>query len=81
GMTQFLTKAQGMPKHIEAALVQTTRNFIWNDSRSPPINIEQLHQPIDAGGIDLLDIKSRNEAIEITWVKAYLNMSPSRPTW
>ncbi|KAG2050450.1 hypothetical protein BDR06DRAFT_843239, partial [Suillus hirtellus] len=66
GMTQFLAKAQGMPKHIEAALVKTTRNFIWNDARSPPINLEQLYQPREAGGINLLDIKSRNEAIEIT---------------
>ncbi|KAG1818840.1 hypothetical protein EV424DRAFT_1323668 [Suillus variegatus] len=70
-----------MPKHIESALVKTTRNFIWNEARSPPINLEQLYQPKEAGGINLLDIKSRNEAIEITWVKAYLNISPTRPTW
>ncbi|KAG0700960.1 hypothetical protein DFH29DRAFT_806953 [Suillus ampliporus] len=80
-MTQFLAKAQGMPKHIESALIKTTRNFIWNNTRSPPINLEQLYQPKETGGINLLDIKSRNEAIEITWVKSYLNISPTRPTW
>jgi hypothetical protein len=80
-MTQFLTKAQGMPTHIESVLIETTRNFIWNDARSPPINLEQLYQPKETRGIDLLDIKSRNEAIEITWVKSYLNISLSWPTW
>ncbi|KAG2104741.1 uncharacterized protein F5147DRAFT_579826 [Suillus discolor] len=81
GMMQFLAKAQGMPKHIEAALVKTTRNFIWNDARSPPMNLEQLYQPKETRGINLLDIKSRNEAIKMTWVKSYLNISPTRPTW
>jgi hypothetical protein len=81
GMTQFLTKAQGVPKHIESALIKTTRDFIWNNSHTPPISMEQLYRTKEEGGINLLDIKSRNQAIEITWVKAYLNLSPSRPTW
>ncbi|KAG2748706.1 hypothetical protein P692DRAFT_20709402, partial [Suillus brevipes Sb2] len=45
GMTQFLTKAQGMPKNIEAALTKMIRNFIWDDKRSPPISLEQLQRP------------------------------------
>jgi hypothetical protein len=70
-----------MPKHIESALIKTTRDFIWNNSHTPPISMEQLYCTKEEGGINLLDIKSRNEAIKITWVKAYLNLSPSRPTW
>ncbi|KIM70405.1 hypothetical protein SCLCIDRAFT_58450, partial [Scleroderma citrinum Foug A] len=30
GMTQFLMKAQSMPKEIESALVSTIREFIWD---------------------------------------------------
>src|SRR5579864_7635277 len=33
------------------------------------------------GGLNLLDIKSRSEAIEIMWLKAYLNFSPRRQPW
>jgi len=33
------------------------------------------------GGRAVLDIVSRNEAIALTWVKAYLDLSPDRPTW
>jgi len=81
GMTQFLTKAQGMPKSIETALTKIIRGFIWDDAQTPPINLEQLQYTKTEGGIGLLDIKSRNEAIEITWIKAYLDLSPSRPAW
>jgi hypothetical protein len=81
GMTQFLTKAQGMPKNIESALTKMIRNFIWDDKRSPPISLEQLQRLKENGGINLLDIESRNEAIEVMWIKPYLDLSPSRPDW
>jgi hypothetical protein len=29
----------------------------------------------------LLDIKARNDAIDIVWLKAYLDISPKCPTW
>ncbi|KAG2335301.1 hypothetical protein BDR05DRAFT_837851, partial [Suillus weaverae] len=78
---QFLTKAQGMPKSIESALIKMIRNFIWNDARTSSINLEQMYKKKEEGGINPLDIKSRNEAIEIIWVKSYLDLSKSRPTW
>ncbi|KAJ8587400.1 hypothetical protein M405DRAFT_852875 [Rhizopogon salebrosus TDB-379] len=33
GMTQFLTKAQGMPTHVENSLTKSIRNFIWDNAR------------------------------------------------
>jgi hypothetical protein len=70
GCTQFLTQAQGMPKHIEDTLVKITRNFIWDDSTVPRIALGYLYYPIKEGGLNLLDIRARNEAIEIIWLKA-----------
>ena len=81
GHTQFLTKAQGMPPEIENALTKITRDFLWGDDSSPRIALDTLYRPIEEGGLNLLDIKARNEAIEITWLKAYLSPAPSRPTW
>ncbi|KAG2336852.1 hypothetical protein BDR05DRAFT_978681 [Suillus weaverae] len=49
GITQFLTKAQGMPRNIESALIKTIRNFIWDDTKSPPINLEQLYRTKEEG--------------------------------
>ena len=40
-----------------------------------------LRRPIHEGGLNILDVRSRNEAIEIVWLKAYLNFSPSRQQW
>ena len=36
---------------------------------------------MEEGGLNLLDITSRNEVIEIIWLKAYLNISLTRPKW
>ena len=81
GYTQFLTMAQGMPKHIESAFVRIIRNFMWNDSTNPRIALETLYRPVDEGGLNLLDLTSRNEAIEIMWLKTYLTPPPNRPAW
>lgn len=81
GLTQFLTKAQGMPSHVEAAFTKMIRKFMWEGDSSPRIALEILQKPIEEGGLNLLDLKARNEAIEIMWLKAYLDFSPSRPIW
>jgi hypothetical protein len=78
---QFLTKAQGMPKPIANVLTMMTRNFIWDDKRSPPISLERLQRPCSEGGIHLLDLHARNVAINTTWLSSYLELSNSRPTW
>ena len=33
------------------------------------------------GGLDLLDLEIRNEAIDIMWLKTYLDFSLKRPEW
>jgi hypothetical protein len=80
-LTQFLTKAQGMPKRIEDALIKITRDFIWDDSTRPRIAMETLYRPTEEGGLNLLDISARNKAIEIIWLKTYLEPPPKRPLW
>jgi hypothetical protein len=81
GHTQFLTKAQGMPTHIEDAIIKIIRDYIWDNDIHPRIGLEHLYKPLNKGGLNLLDIKTRNEAIEIVWLKDYLNLTPSRQMW
>ncbi|KZT20341.1 hypothetical protein NEOLEDRAFT_1038830, partial [Neolentinus lepideus HHB14362 ss-1] len=69
GMSQYLAKVQGMPHNIESALEKLTRSFIWTNTSHPPISLEQLYKDRSQGGINLLDIRSRNEAIELTWLR------------
>ena len=81
GHTQFLTQAQGMPNDIEDILSKILKDFMWDDDSSPCIANKTLTKPITMGGLDLLDLEARNDAINIMWLKAYLNFSPTRPEW
>lgn len=81
GHTQFLTKAQGMPTKIEETISKMITKFIWQDDSSPRIAIDTLQRPLEEGGLNLPNIKHRNEAIEIMWLKEYLNFSHNRQPW
>ncbi|KII84251.1 hypothetical protein PLICRDRAFT_80310, partial [Plicaturopsis crispa FD-325 SS-3] len=48
GMTQYLTKVQDMPEHIEKTLEKTIRDFMANGSR-PLVGISTLQKPITDG--------------------------------
>ena len=58
GYTQFLTKAQGMPPHIETTLTKTILNFMWEDDSSPRIALELLQKLTEKGGVNLLDLRA-----------------------
>jgi hypothetical protein len=80
GMTQYLAKVQSMPKQVEESLTKTIRNFMWED-RKPPVNMSTLSLPVAQGGIKLLNLKIRNQAIDVMWLRSYLNLGPKRPKW
>ena len=81
GRTQFLTRAQSMPNDIEAEIQQLALNFVWNGDKHPVVNRETLYRKIEQGGLNLLDLKARNEAIDLVGLKEYLTTGPSRPKW
>ena len=81
GLTQFLAMAQGMPEHIETAITQMTRDFIWDNDTALRMTLEHLEKPIEEGGLNILNIKACNKAIEIMWLKLYLEISLSHPAW
>ncbi|KAA1469622.1 hypothetical protein DENSPDRAFT_773523, partial [Dentipellis sp. KUC8613] len=81
GSTQFLTQVNGMPKHIESAILTDIKHFLWPNRRSAAISLDTLYLPVKDGGIGLLDLQACNEATDIIWLKSYLDLSPSRPAW
>lgn len=80
GQTQYMSNVQGTPDSVEKEIIKIIRNFAWDDKRAS-INLQMLYQPIDKGGLGFLDIQSRNEAINIMWLKRYLTFGDDRPTW
>ena len=81
GMTQYLTKVQGMPKEVENKLIKLTRTFMWKSEAIPPINSKTLNLPHKKGGKKVLDITARNKAIQLMWLKSYLTDQVTRPNW
>ncbi len=81
GMTQFLTTVQRMPEVILRRLNKIIRGYLWDDRHTPPVSMDHTYLPVARGGLGLLDLKTRNEAIDIMWLKAYLDFSDARPTW
>jgi ribonuclease HI len=82
GMTQFLTKAQGMPPMITKRLITITQGFLWNGKKTPPgLSLQQLMKRHQEGGISLLNIEARNQAIDLTWLNSYIDRSTKRPLW
>ncbi|KAI9058073.1 hypothetical protein FKP32DRAFT_1554640, partial [Trametes sanguinea] len=77
--TQFLTTAQGMPDEIRDKLDSIISDFIWSDSPKPLIKKALLYEPIAKGGIGLLDLKARNDAITAMALKTYLRIGVDRP--
>ena len=56
-------------------LVRILRKYLWNDRIVPPISMEYAYADRDRGGLGILDIESRNEAIDLTWARTYLQES------
>lgn len=79
--TQFLAKAQTMPEPIEKKLTKLIAGFVWNGDAHPRISRETLCKKIEDGGINLLCIKTRNEAIDVMWLKEYMKLGRERPRW
>ena len=81
GVTQYLTKVQGMPKDVEVELNKQIRKFMWNYENFDTVNKAQMYATHKNRGKKLLDIEARNKAIHLTWLKTYLNLGPDRATW
>ena len=80
GCTQYLTYVQGMPPNVKKRLSKLISDFTWDNRSSHPINLPTLDKPLNEGGLKLLNLKARNEAIELQKVRSYLNFE-QRPTW
>lgn len=80
GRTQYLAKAQGMPKSAEKRINKIMSDFIWKSTRAQ-IAMKQITQPLRNGGRKILDIKQRNMAIAATDLQSYLRLNDYRPKW
>ncbi|TBU34078.1 hypothetical protein BD309DRAFT_988302 [Dichomitus squalens] len=81
GMSQFLADVQRMPGSVVKRLTKIMRNFIWDDRANTPVALPYLYQKPEEGGLSLLDLEARNDAVTVMWLKSYLDFGPNRPAW
>jgi ribonuclease HI len=70
-----------MPPQIVTALNKIINDFLWDDGHGPRIALEYLQLPKKQGGLNILDLQTRNEAIDLMWLKTYLNFALNRQPW
>jgi hypothetical protein len=73
-------RAQGMPPSIRNKSLKRYIPFSGKRMHMPKLP-KKCYDTIADEGINLLNLHSRNKAINVMWLKDYLNMSPIRPTW
>ncbi len=81
GMTQFFTTVQRMPEIILKRLTKIIRGYLWDERCNTPVGMEHVYLPVSLGGLGILDLSSRSDAVDIMWLKAYMDCSENRPTW
>jgi hypothetical protein len=81
-MTEYLTQVNGMPEKVLKHLQKAQSEFMWGGAKSSPVQQDRLMAPIAEGGKNLLDLKARNDAIQLMQLKSYLELDPiQRATW
>jgi hypothetical protein len=75
--SQYLTQVNGMPPVVLKHLLQSQREFV-NGSRSTLIAKDTLMAPREEGGLGLLDIEARNDAILLVKAAALAETDPEK---
>ncbi len=81
GTTQFLTMVQRMPNAIVMRLNKVIRGYLWDDRVNTPVGMKHVYLPVSKGGLGMIDLEARNEAIDVMWLKMYLDFGEDRPMW
>jgi len=70
----------GMPKDIEKRMEKQMKAFLW-DNKKATMNWKEASQPREIGELNMPNIKTRIEVIQIMWLKKYLAPKCERPNW
>jgi len=77
----FLAAVNGMPDHIEREITKTMKDFIWNGNQRGLMRLDYTAETREKGGLGIPDLKTRMKAIDIMWLKKFLDTPEKRPTW
>ncbi|KAJ7059507.1 hypothetical protein C8F01DRAFT_989294, partial [Mycena amicta] len=72
-MTQYRAQTDTMPEDVEKRLTKVISDFM-NEGKGPLIARAVLEAPIAMGGKKVVNLKARNQAINIMKLKTYLDL-------
>ena len=62
--TQYLAQVNGMPKAVLKHILNSQREFM-NNGKSSMVSRDHLMAPREKGGLGMLDLEARNEALQL----------------
>src|SRR5882724_6668089 len=77
----FLAAVNSMPDHIENEMTKMMKDFIWDGNKRGLMRLNYTAKVREMGGLGMPDLKTRMKAIDIMWLKKYLDTPDKRPTW
>src|SRR5882724_1368588 len=57
------------------------KDFIWDGNKRGLMRLDYTAKITEKGGLGMTDLKKRMKAIDIMWLKKYLDTPEKRPTW
>jgi len=76
----FLVAVNGMPDHIEKEIIKIMKDFIWDGNQRGLMRLDYTAETREKGGLGMPDLKTRMKAIDIMWLKKFLDTPEKRPT-
>src|SRR5882724_5715000 len=77
----FLAAVNGIPDHIEKEMTKIMKDFIWDGNTRGLMRLDYMAEIREKGGLGMPNLKTRMKAIDIMWLKKYLDTPDKRPTW
>ena len=77
----FLATVNRMPRHIQKEMEKNMMDFLWDRRKKGLITMEAASAPRENGGLGIPNIELRQKAIQIMWLKKYLDTKEKRLTW
>lgn len=84
GYTQYATRVQGMPDKVITKIKSIVDDFVWaknGESKRNTVNMATLQAGTADGGQGILDLETRNDAIDVMRLVQYLKPPGERPLW
>jgi hypothetical protein len=77
----YLATVNGLPQDTERRMEKMYRNFVWDGKEKGLMEWKKAIAPKSLGGLNLPDLRSRIQAIQIMWIKKWLSPPSIKPVW